>query len=60
MLLGMFMYFSPQTFLHSRIYIAFMSTIPFATILALGLTLLIVAGELDLSFPAIMAIISLA
>lgn len=56
MLLGMFMYFSPQTFLHSRIYIAFMSTIPFATILALGLTLLIVAGELDLSFPAIMAI----
>lgn len=56
MLLGLFMYFSPQTFLHSRIYIAFMSTIPFATILALGLTLLIVAGELDLSFPAIMAI----
>lgn len=56
MLLGVFISFSPQTFLHSRIYIAFMSTIPFATILALGLTLLIVAGELDLSFPAIMAI----
>ncbi len=50
------MFFSPQTFLHSRIYIAFMSTIPFATLLALGLTLLIVAGELDLSFPAVMAI----
>ena len=55
-LLGLFMYFSPQTFLHSRIYIAFMSTIPFSTLLALGLTLLIVAGELDLSFPAVMAI----
>ncbi len=55
-LLGLFMYFSPQTFLNSRIYIAFMSTIPFATLLALGLTLLIVAGELDLSFPAVMAI----
>jgi simple sugar transport system permease protein len=55
-LLGLFMYFSPQTFLHSRIYIAFMSTIPFAALLALGLTLLIVAGELDLSFPAVMAV----
>lgn len=55
-LLGLFSYFSPQTFLHSRIYIAFMSTIPFSTLLALGLTLLIVAGELDLSFPAVMAI----
>ncbi|SDP23556.1 ABC transporter permease [Desulforhopalus singaporensis] len=55
-LLGLFIHLSPQTFLHSRIYIAFMSTIPFAALLALGLTLLIVAGELDLSFPAIMAV----
>ena len=55
-LLGLFMYFSPQTFLHGRIYTAFMSTIPFSTLLALGLTLLIVAGELDLSFPAVMAV----
>ena len=28
-LLAVFMYFSPQTFLGKRIYIAFMSTIPF-------------------------------
>ena len=56
LILGLFMCLSPQTFLHRRIYMAFMSTIPFSTLLALGLTLLIVAGELDLSFPAIMAI----
>ena len=55
MLLAMFMFFSPQTFLHGRIYIAFMSTIPFFMLLAFGLTMLIVAGELDLSFPAVMA-----
>jgi hypothetical protein len=33
-----------------------MSTIRFFNLLALGLTLRIIAGELDLSFPAIMAI----
>ena len=54
-LIGIFMIGSPQTFLHKRIYIAFMSTIPYQTLLALGLTLLIVAGEMDLSFPSIMA-----
>ncbi|MGD9211639.1 MAG: ABC transporter permease [Desulfobacteraceae bacterium] len=59
-ILGIFMYTSPQTFLHRRIYVAFMSTIPFPTLLALGLTLLIVAGELDLSFPSIMVISGLA
>jgi simple sugar transport system permease protein len=59
-LLGLFMYVSPQTFLHRRIYVAFMSTIPFPTLLALGLTLLIVAGELDLSFPSIMVISGLS
>lgn len=56
LLLSVFILFSPQTFLHSRIYIAFMSTIPFSMILAFGLTSLIIAGELDLSFPAVMAI----
>lgn len=55
-ILGLFIYCSPQVFLQRRIYVAFMSTIPFPTLLALGLTLLIVSGELDLSFPAIMAI----
>lgn len=56
LLLTIFALFSPQTFLHGRIYIAFMSTIPFSMMLAFGLTLLIVAGELDLSFPSVMAI----
>ncbi|WP_136799728.1 ABC transporter permease [Desulfosediminicola ganghwensis] len=59
-LLSLFMFLSPQTFMHQRIYVAFMSTIPFPTLLALGLTLLIIAGELDLSFPSIMVISGLS
>ena len=59
LLAGLLMLFtaaSPQTFLAGRIYISFLSTIPFIGILALGLTFLVIAGELDLSFPALMAI----
>lgn len=55
-LLVLFMVLSPQTFLSKRIYIAFMSTIPFPALLGLGLTMLIISGELDLSFPSIMVI----
>lgn len=55
-LLTLFMALSPQTFLAGRIYISFASTIPFATLLAVGLTFCIVAGELDLSFPSVMAV----
>lgn len=55
-LLGIFIILSPKTFLSPRIYISFGSTIPFAAILALGLTFLVIAGELDLSFPSVMAI----
>jgi simple sugar transport system permease protein len=33
---------------------AFLSTIPFSLIMALGLTFVIIAGEIDLSFPGIM------
>lgn len=55
-LLGVFTLISPGAFLSPRIYISFGSTIPFAAILALGLTFLVVAGELDLSFPSVMAI----
>ena len=58
-LLGVFMLLSPETFLSSRIYISFGSTIPFVAILALGLTFLVIAGELDLSFPSVMAIAGL-
>ncbi|MGD8847062.1 MAG: ABC transporter permease [Desulfobacteraceae bacterium] len=59
-LLGGFMLLSPRTFLSARIYISFGSTIPFTAILALGLTFLVIAGELDLSFPSVMAISGLA
>ncbi len=59
-LLGLFMLLSPGAFLSPRIYIAFGSTIPFVAMLALGLTFLVIAGELDLSFPSVMAISGLA
>jgi len=45
---------SPQTFLSGNIYYAFMSNIPFFGILALSLTLVVICGEMDLSFPSIM------
>jgi simple sugar transport system permease protein len=47
---------APQTFLAPQIYFAFMSTIPFFAIMAMPLTIVVIAGEMDLSFPAIMAI----
>lgn len=59
-LLALFMTLSPQTFLHGRIYISFGSTLPFSILLAVGLTFCIVAGELDLSFPSVMALAGLA
>lgn len=55
-LIVIFMFLSPGTFLSKRIYISFMSTIPFAAIMALGLTLVIIGGDMDLSFPSVMAI----
>jgi simple sugar transport system permease protein len=51
-----FIIFAPKTFLAPQIYLAFMSTIPFFAIIALPLTMLVIAGEMDLSFPSIMAI----
>ncbi|ABZ76984.1 Monosaccharide-transporting ATPase [Shewanella halifaxensis HAW-EB4] len=59
MLVGIWLLFtiySPQTFLHGRIYTSFMSTIPFTAILAFGLTLLVIAREIDMSFPAVVAL----
>ena len=53
-LILLFMVSSPKTFLSSDIYAAFMSTIPFSMIMALSLTLVVICGEMDLSFPAIM------
>jgi simple sugar transport system permease protein len=46
---------SPETFSSFPIYQAFMSTTPFFAIMALPLTLVIIAKEIDLSFPSIMS-----
>src|SRR2546422_355789 len=47
---------APRTFLSYNIYLAFMSTTPFFAIMALPLTMVVIAGEIDLSFPSIMAL----
>lgn len=46
---------SPETFFSFNIYQAFMSTTPFFAIIALPLTMVIITGEMDLSFPSIMS-----
>jgi simple sugar transport system permease protein len=46
---------APKTFLSSQIYFAFFSTVPFFAVMAIPLTLVIIAKEIDLSFPSIMA-----
>jgi simple sugar transport system permease protein len=52
----LFVLSAPDTFLKPQIYLAFMSTVPFFGIMALPLTMAIIAGEMDLSFPSIMVI----
>lgn len=55
--IGIFLLFligNPRTFSRFDIYYSFMSTIPFSGIMALAATLVIVSGEIDLSFPSIM------
>lgn len=50
-----FLWAAPKTFLSPHIYISFLSTIPFIAIVALGMTLVVVTGEMDLSFASNMA-----
>jgi len=50
-----FMYESPEVFLKPRIYMSFLQTVAPPLILGLGLTFVITAGEIDLSFPAVVA-----
>jgi len=45
---------NPRTFLSYNIYYAFMSIIPFAAILSISLTPIVILGEMDLSFPSVM------
>ena len=54
-LLVLFMYTAPEVFLAPYIYTTFLSTLPPLVLLAMGLTFVIAAGEIDLSFPAIIA-----
>jgi simple sugar transport system permease protein len=46
---------APRTFLAPQIYSAFMSSTPFFAIMAIPLTIVVIAKEIDLSFPSIMA-----
>jgi simple sugar transport system permease protein len=55
LLLALFMYTAPQVFLQPQIYTTLLSTAPPLILLATGLTFVIGAGEIDLSFPAIIA-----
>ncbi len=47
---------APQVFSGYRIYMSFLQTVPPVLVCALGLTLVITAGEIDLSFPAVIAL----
>jgi simple sugar transport system permease protein len=55
LLLALFMATAPQVFLAPFIYTTFLSTLPPLILLAVGLTLVIAAGEIDLSFPSVIA-----
>jgi simple sugar transport system permease protein len=52
----LFLIGSPRTFLGRDIYVSFMSTTPFFALMAIPLTLVVIAGEIDLSFGSIMAL----
>src|SRR5258708_38078437 len=47
---------APETFLRKEIYISFADSVPYYGIMALPITLLIIAREIDLSFGSIMAV----
>jgi simple sugar transport system permease protein len=55
LLLALFMYTAPNVFLHPQIYTTLLSTAPPLILLAAGLTFVIGAGEIDLSFPSVIA-----
>jgi len=47
---------APQVFTNQNIYIAFAQTTPQFGIIAIALTFVVITGEMDLSFPSIMAL----
>lgn len=50
---------NPKVFTRFDIYYSFMSTIPFFGIMALAMTLVVTLGEMDLSFPSVLALSAL-
>jgi len=56
LLLLAFLITAPDVFTHPLIYMSFLQTVPPQLVLGLGLTLIITAGEIDMSFPAIVAL----
>ncbi len=58
LLILVFMITAPRAFMGFRVYMSFMATVPPPMIIALGLTLVVVAGEMDLSFPSVVAMAS--
>jgi simple sugar transport system permease protein len=55
-LYAIFIITAPRVFSGYRIYMSFLQTVPPVLVCALGLTLVITAGEIDLSFPAVVAL----
>ena len=55
LLLALFVYTAPNVFLEPQIYTTLLSTAPPLILLATGLTFVIGAGEIDLSFPSVIA-----
>jgi simple sugar transport system permease protein len=51
-----FIILAPATFLSSEIYLSFAQTTPYFALVALPLTMVIISGDIDLSFPGIMAL----
>jgi simple sugar transport system permease protein len=61
-MVGIFMLFiigNPKVFTRFDIYYSFMSTIPFFGIMALAMTPVVTLGEMDLSFPSVLALSAL-
>ena len=55
-LYAVFVFTAPSVFTGYRIYMSFFQTVPPMLVLGIGLTFVITAGEIDLSFPAVVAL----
>ena len=56
LLWAVFIILAPETFTSDRIYKSFAQTTPYFAIMAMAVTMVIVAGDIDLSFGSIMAL----